>query len=209
MDYQEPPQTLADADRDLRPLISPAAFERRCDMTSISIAGGNIRSKHTTQDESHFNQKHYLGVVTAETACGDYMFMHLDPNSKNRVSEGLMKYFNRTSFDLGPVKVEAGLFRGFVSGYYSFWAPAAGVDMRIEFFKANVGANNISVGIQAAVLPYLSTGNDENNKKLTLGLVATRPFLSLRFTPVSSPSLRPVINGGIDDRAARKAAMRL
>lgn len=210
LDYAHIPDTLVDADRNLRPMVL-RMVPSICDVTSVTVAGGKIRTRHSTQDIHNFNQQHALGkTVMSMDDCGDLVFINLEKNSVGNIANGL-GYRESLKFALTrSTSLEVGFSGGFVTGYEYKLVPMAGLDLRLNLIETSFGRNNITLGIEASLMPYVASRELANGKReMRGGWLTTSPYLSLKFSERAvdtKPSATH--NNSFHENAAMKAARR-
>lgn len=226
MDYQEPPKTLEEADRQVQPVVSyiakgdvvtRATIESRFasilndarQVETASLANGKISSQHHQKGDFGFNQHHEFTSMRIKMQGDDseWVAYHLSPNSVRSQSWGVGKRWGSDPVKVGPITLEAGYTLGFVSGYAKIPIPAEGIDIRIGLLDTKIAGGNLSIGIEASAMPYVAWREEKGKAQdYTLGVVTTSPYLSLKYTfdGVSAPDPgRP-----LDQTAAFRAAWR-
>ena len=146
-------------------------------LESLTIEGGPIASKHFQADDEDFRERHGLAVIKLATKdYGNWGLYILSPNSVDRTSVGAGYVTDPYVVPLGPTRLELTGALGLVTGYQDYPVPLLAGQARLSLFDRG----NWNAGIAMAALPYYmkdrSTSGDE------WGIVATTPFLSLRYS---------------------------
>ena len=143
---------------------------------SVTLAGGPILSKHFQSGEDNFNEHHAIGILKLETASyGTWGFYFLNPNSVHKLSVGAGYITHPYTIPLGPTELELTAGLGLVSGYQDYPVPMLAGEARLVLYRHDAW----NVGVEAAAMPYIA--RDEDTDKNKFGIVATTPFLSVRY----------------------------
>ncbi len=143
---------------------------------SLTVEGGPIASKHFQQGDDDFRERHGLAVIKLGTRdYGNWGLYILAPNSVDRTSVGAGYITNPYVLPLGPTQLELTAALGLVSGYRDYPVPLLVGQARLALFEYG----KWNAGISMVALPYYM--EDKTNGDDEWGIVATTPFLSLRY----------------------------
>lgn len=145
---------------------------------SVTVEGGPIATKHFQSDPENFRERHGLAVVKVHTeGYGNWGLYYLGPNSVRDTSVGFGYVTNPWVLPLGITELELSGALGLVTGYQDYPVPLLAGQARFKLYESVDGKWN--AGLAMAALPYLVendlTGDND------FGVVATTPFLSLRY----------------------------
>ena len=158
-------------------LLACAGTAHAQELESLTLEGGPIASHHFQSGDPHFNQQHDLAILKASTKdYGNWGVYYLEPNSVNKPSVGVGYLFDPYVVPLGPTELELSAGVGIVTGYQSYPVPLLAGQARLAIYKEGPW----NVGLSAAALPYYM--EDRVNHDNKWGIVATTPFLSVRYT---------------------------
>lgn len=144
-------------------------------ITSVTVEGGPIWTKHFQSDDENFRENHGLAIVKAETRdYGTWGLYYLAPNSVDDTSVGAGYVTPAWVIPLGPTELELTGALGIVTGYQDYPVPLIAAQARLKLYEN--GAWN--AGISTAALPYYAEDNTTGNSDF--GVVVTSPFLSVR-----------------------------
>jgi hypothetical protein len=150
---------------------------QRSALKSITVAGGPIASKHFQSGSNSFNERHTLTTVRVDTeGYGNWGIYFLNPNSVNDSSVGGGYVTDPYTIPMGYVHLELTGVLGLVTGYQDYPVPMVAGDARLSLYQGI----NWNMGLEMAAMPYLA--EDPATKKNKIGIVATSPFLSLRYS---------------------------
>jgi hypothetical protein len=143
---------------------------------SLTLEGGPIASKHFQADEENFHDRHGLGVIKVHTTgYGNWGLYVLAPNSVDKNSVGAGYVTDPYTVPLGFLKLEFSAGIGLVSGYQDYPVPLLAGEARLVLFERG----SWDAGLSMAALPYYM--KDESTDDNEFGIVATTPFLSVRY----------------------------
>ena len=155
---------------------TPASAEPQ--LQSITVEGGPIWSKHFQSEDENFREDHGLGVLKTHTKdYGNWGLYVLSPNSVDDTSVGMGYVTDPYAVPLGPVKLELSGALGLVTGYQDYPVPLIAAEARLVLFEQG----SWDAGVAAAALPYYMK-DDTPGGDSEFGIVATSPFLSVRYT---------------------------
>ena len=147
------------------------------DITSVTVAGGPILSKHFQSGDNNFNQHHMLGIIKVGTqGYGNWGAYFLNPNSVRKPSVGGGYITNPYTIPLGTMQLELTGGIGLVTGYQSYPVPLISGDARLAVYQSGPW----NAGLEMAAMPYVA--EDTVTHKNKFGIVGTTPFLSVRYT---------------------------
>ena len=157
--------------------LSNASFAQNSQkgITSITLEGGPIATKHFQSDDENFRERHGLGIIKVHTkGYGNWGLYFLSPNSVDDTSVGAGYVTNPYVIPLGPTELELSGALGLVTGYQDYPVPMLAGQVRLKIYESGPW----NAGISSAVLPYIIEDDTGDND---FGVVATTPFLSLRY----------------------------
>lgn len=145
-------------------------------ITSVTVAGGPIWSKHFQSGSDDFNEHHTLGILKIGTQdYGNWGIYVLTPNSVDRTSVGAGYLTHPYTIPLGSMKLELTGGIGLVTGYQDYPVPLLSADARLVIYDAGPW----DAGLEMAAMPYIA--ENRATGKNDFGVVATTPFLSVRY----------------------------
>jgi hypothetical protein len=148
----------------------------RAEIKSVMLEGGPIASHHFQSGENNFRQRHFLGIAKFETADhGSWALYFLNPNSVRDTSVGAGWVTPSYDIPLGSMKLELSLALGLVTGYDYPLVPLIAGEARLVMFEGD----SWDAGLSVAADPYYTEDDRSGDKEL--GIVATTPFLSVRY----------------------------
>jgi hypothetical protein len=155
---------------------SPDAPTNPWAITSMTVAGGPILSKHFQSGADNFNEHHTIGIVKLSTEDrGNWGVYFLSPNSVRRTSIGGGYITDPYTIPLGPTQLELTGGIGLVTGYQNYPLPLLSADARLALYQSGPW----NAGLEMAAMPYIAVDDATDKKKV--GIVATTPFLSVRY----------------------------
>ena len=147
------------------------------EIESITLEGGPVASKHIQPGDENFHERHGLAVMKVATRnYGNWGLYLLTPNSVERTSVGAGYITDPYTIPLGPMQLELTGAIGLVSGYQDYPVPLVAGQARLAIYDNG----RWNAGIAMAALPYYMTDRSTHNNEW--GVVATTPFLSLRYS---------------------------
>ncbi len=161
-------------------VISPSAWAQEYKsggfVRSLTLEGGPIASHHFQASENNFHQRHTLGIVKLGTRdYGTWGVYVLSPNSVEDTSIGVGYVFSPYVVPLGPTELELTGALGAVTGYQNYPVPLLAGEARLRLFESGPW----NAGVAMAALPYIT--DDDVTGDTVFGIVATTPFLSIRY----------------------------
>ncbi|MGB4107366.1 MAG: hypothetical protein WBK55_06175 [Alphaproteobacteria bacterium] len=159
-------------------LLGSATFAHaQSAVESITFEGGPIATKHFQAGDENFREHHGLGVVKVHTTnYGNWGLYVLAPNSVDETSVGVGYVTDPYTLPLGPFKLELSGALGLVTGYQNYPVPLLAAEARLVLFESD----SWDAGLSAVALPYY-TEDKSPSADNEFGIVATTPFLSLRY----------------------------
>ena len=145
-------------------------------LTSLTVEGGPIASKHFQSGDENFRERHGLAILKIGTQnYGNWGVYFLNPNSVEDTSVGFGYVTDPYVVPLGPVDLEFTGGLGLVTGYQDYPLPLLAGEARAVLYRSGAW----DAGLAMAAMPYAMeddvTGDNE------FGIVATSPFLSIRY----------------------------
>ena len=145
---------------------------------SVTVEGGPIWTKHFQSEDETFRENHGLAIVKVETQkYGRWGIYYLGPNSVRDTSVGVGYVTPPLTIPLGPTELEISGALGLVTGYQDYPVPLLAAQARLKLYESQDGKWN--AGIAAAALPYIAENDITGDNDI--GIVATSPFLSVRY----------------------------
>jgi hypothetical protein len=157
--------------------IAASAPAHAGQVDEMMLEGGPIASHHFQSGDNNFRQRHELAIAKVFTHdYGNWALYFLNPNSVRKTSVGV-GYVTRPWVVpvSGPVSLEFSGGLGLVTGYQSYPVPLLAGEARLVLFHSG----GWDAGFTAAALPYIT--DDDRDGKTKFGIVATTPFLSVRY----------------------------
>lgn len=163
-------------------MITMAKAQVEKGITSLTLEGGPIATKHFQSGEENFRERHGLAIAKIHTrGYGNWALYFLGPNSVNDQSYGFGYVTNPYSIPFGEtIALELSGALGLVTGYQDYPVPLIAAQARLKLFERD----NWDAGISSAIMPYIAEGQDKNGRGTSdneFGIVGTTPFLSLRY----------------------------
>lgn len=145
-------------------------------ITSFTLEGGPIASKHLQSGDEDFRERHVMAIAKVHTeGYGNWGLYFLNPNSVDDTSYGFGYVTDPYVVPLGLTDLELSGALGLVTGYQDYPVPLLAAQARLKLIER--GAWN--VGIAMAASPYYI--EEENGNDNEFGVVVTSPFLSARY----------------------------
>jgi hypothetical protein len=143
---------------------------------SVTVEGAPIASKHFQSGEENFRERHFLGVVKIATEnYGNWGLYYLAPNSVDDTSFGAGYVTDPYTVPVGPLKLELSAALGLVTGYQNYPVPLLAGEARLVMYEKGPW----NAGLAMAAMPYYMEDEDSGDNEW--GVVATTPFLSVRY----------------------------
>jgi hypothetical protein len=160
-------------------VFSSNAYAQDSFIEAVTVEGGPIASKHFQSGDEDFRERHGLGILKVETKdYGNWGLYVLAPNSVDRTSVGAGYITDPLTIPLGSsMRLELTGALGLVTGYQDYPVPLLAAQARFVVYEDGPW----SAGLSMAAMPYVmedDNGNDDNE----WGVVATSPFLSVRYS---------------------------
>lgn len=152
------------------------AQESQKGIKSITVEGGPIVTKHFQSDDEDFREHHGLGIIKVHTkGYGNWGLYFLSPNSVDDTSVGAGYVTNPYIIPLGLTELELSGALGLVTGYQDYPVPLLAAQARLKLYESG----SWNAGVSMAAMPYIIEDNTGDND---FGIVATSPFLSVRYS---------------------------
>lgn len=147
-------------------------------LESITVEGGPIATNHFQSGNEDYRERHGLAIVKASTrSYGNWGLYVLAPNSVDRTSVGVGYVTDPYVIPVsGPVRLELSGAVGLVTGYQDYPVPLLAGEARLVVYQRGPW----DAGLSMAALPYYA--QDRNGGDDNFGIVATIPFLSVRYS---------------------------
>ncbi len=147
------------------------------EVQSFTVEGGPIASKHFQSGDNHFRERHMIAAAKVSTEnYGNWGLYLLTPNSVRDTSVGFGYVTDPYIIPIGPTALELNGVIGLVTGYQDYPVPLLGGQARMTVYESGVW----NTGLTMAILPYIA--EDDVTGKNKAGIVATTPFLSVRYS---------------------------
>jgi len=157
-------------------IFPQSSFAQEKRVTSFTLEGGPIATKHIQSGNEDFRERHVMAVAKVHTkGYGNWGLYFLNPNSVDDTSYGFGYVTNPYAIPLGPTELELSGALGLVTGYQDYPVPLLAAQARLKLIER--GAWN--VGIATAASPYFIEEEDGDDNEF--GVVVTSPFLSVRY----------------------------
>lgn len=147
---------------------------------AVTVEGAPIASHHFQSGDNNFHQRHTLGILKVETnGYGNWGLYVLTPNSVRNTSIGAGYVTDPYVIPVyGDMHLDLSGAIGLVTGYQDYPVPLLAGEARFVAYEEGPW----SAGISMAALPYIMTeDNNDGDDKTKFGVVATTPFLSVRY----------------------------